>query len=285
MAKTSVYKMVTDRIIAQLNQGIIPWEKPWTGISSGAYNRITKKPYSLVNQMILEHNGEYATFKQWSNLGGKIKKGSKSEFVVFWKIQKKTETNDKGEEVTKSYPILRYYNVFHISQVDGVEPLEKPEWNNVESIKEADRIISEYVKRTGLSFCEEVSNRAFYSPSMDKVVVPMKEQFKHSNEYYATTFHELTHSTGHESRLNRLYRGRDAAFGSEEYSKEELVAEIGSATILNMLGIETERTFRNNVAYIQSWIQVLKNDERFVVSASSKAGKAVDYIMGVESDR
>lgn len=278
MAKVNVYKMVTEKIIAQLKNGIIPWEKPWTGISSGAYNRVTKKPYSLVNQMILEHSGEYATFKQWSNLGGKIKKGSKSEFVVFWKVYKKEVTNSNGEKVIKSIPILRYYNVFHISQVDGVEPLKKIE-KPVVKIKEAERIISEYIRRTGLKFCEEISNKAYYSPIMDEVVVPMREQFKHSNEYYATTFHELIHSTGHKNRLNRLYR--DAAFGSEEYSKEELVAEIGSATILNMLGIETERTFRNNVAYIQSWIQVLQNDERFVVSASSKAGKAVDYIMGV----
>ena len=279
MAKVNVYKMVTEKIIAQLKNGIIPWEKPWTGVASGAYNRITKKPYSLVNQMILEHNGEYATFKQWSNLGGKIKKGSKSEFVVFWKIYKKETTNSNGEKVIKSIPVLRYYNVFHISQVDGVEPLKKIE-KPVVKIEEAERIISEYIRRTGLKFCEEISNKAYYSPSMDMVVVPMKEQFKHSNEYYATTFHELIHSTGHKNRLNRLYR--DAAFGSKEYSKEEMVAEIGSATILNMLDIETERTFRNNVAYIQSWIQVLNNDERFVVSASSKAGKAVDYIMGVE---
>ena len=103
--------------------------------------------------------------------------------------------------------------------------------------------------------------------------------FKNINEYYSTTFHELTHSTGHKNRLNRLQTGAVAAFGSETYSKEELVAEIGSASLMNMLGIETPKTFRNSAAYIQSWLKVLRNDNKFIVSASSKAEKAVNYIM------
>ena len=108
----------------------------------------------------------------------------------------------------------------------------------------------------------------------------MKEQYKVINEYYSTTFHEITHSTGHQNRLNRLQSGQVAAFGSEEYSKEELVAEIGSAALMNLLGIETIKTFRNTAAYIQSWLNVLKNDNKFIVSASSKAEKAVNFILG-----
>ena len=105
-------------------KGNIPWEKPWTGVRSGAYNRISKKPYSIINQMLLQHTGEYATFKQWTDLGGHIRKGEKSEFVVFWKILEREETNeDTGEKEVRKIPMLRYYNVFHISQVDGVEPL------------------------------------------------------------------------------------------------------------------------------------------------------------------
>ena len=110
----------------------------------------------------------------------------------------------------------------------------------------------------------------------------MKEQYKAINEYYSTTFHELTHSTGHKNRLNRLQTGAVAAFGGEEYSKEELVAEIGSASLMNMLGIETTKTFRNSAAYIQSWLKVLKNDNKFIVSAASKAEKAVNYILAAE---
>lgn len=275
----NVYQLVTDRIIEELQKGNIPWEKPWTGVRSGAFNRISKKPYSLLNQMLLKHEGEYATFKQWSELGGKIRKGEKSEIVVFWKIFEKEEINDKGEKEKVAIPLLRYINVFHISQVEGVEPLKQP-FNEVTPIEEADKIIIDYITREHITFEEKASDKAFYSPSRDCVVVPMKEQYKHINEYYSTTFHELTHSTGHPSRLDRLKTGAVAAFGSETYSKEELVAEIGSATILNTLGIETAKTFRNSAAYIQNWLHVLQNDNKFIVSAASKAEKAVAYILG-----
>ena len=276
--KKDVYEMVTDRIIEQLEQGVISWEKPWGGVIDGAYNRISKKPYSLLNQMLLQHSGEYATFKQWSELGGHIRKGEKAEIVVFWKLQPYEEENADGEKIIKQIPLLRYYNVFHISQVEGVEPLAKP-FEDVKPIEEADRVIADYVKRENIDFEECASNQAYYSPSFDRVVVPMKQQYKNINEYYSTTFHELTHSTGHKNRLNRLQTGAVAAFGSETYSKEELVAEIGSASLMNMLGIETPKTFRNSAAYIQSWLKVLRNDNKFIVSASSKAEKAVNYIM------
>ena len=284
MAKTNVYEMVTERIIAELEKGVIPWEKPWTGVRSGAYNRVSKRPYSLLNQMLLKHTGEYATYKQWQDLGGQVKKGEKSEIVVFWKIFEAEETNkDTGEKETKKIPLLRYYNVFHISQVEGVEPLAPEQLNDeVEPIEEAGKIITDYITREHIEFTECRSNEAYYSPSQDAVVVPMKEQYKVINEYYSTTFHELTHSTGHKNRLNRLETGAVAAFGSETYSKEELVAEIGSASLMNLLGIETVKTFRNSAAYIQSWLQVLRNDNKFIVSASSKAEKAVNYILAAE---
>lgn len=279
MANTSVYEMVTSRIIEQLEKGIIPWRKPWSGIKAGAYNRITKRPYSLLNQCLLLHDGEYATFKQWQSLGGKIKKGSKSEIVVFWKPYIVEEKLQDGTTIKKSIPLLRYYSVFHISQVDSVEPLKRPELNEIESVESADTIITEYINREGIWFVnDKPSNQAYYSPSLDKVVVPIKEQYSNINEYYSTTFHELIHSTGHQSRLNRLTQ--KAAFGSENYSKEELVAEIGSACMLNQINIETPQTFKNSAAYIQNWLTALKNDTRLIVSAAGKAEKAVEYIIG-----
>lgn len=170
--KANVYEMVTDRIIAELEKGNIPWKRPWTGVRSGAYNRITKKPYSIINQILLKYSGEYATFKQWSELGGHIKKGEKSEIVVFWKIYQKEETNEEtGEKEVRKIPVLKYYNVFHISQVEGVKPLEVP-FKEVEPIEEADKIITMYVNREHLDFKELPSNEAFYSPSRDRVVVP-----------------------------------------------------------------------------------------------------------------
>lgn len=281
MTKANVYDMVTDRIIAELEKGQIPWQKPWTGVRDGAYNRITKRPYSLLNQMLLQHRGEYATFKQWQDLGGHVRKGAKSEIVVFWKIFESKETNpDTGEIEIKKIPLLRYYNVFHISQVDGVEPLAPEQLNDeVEPIEAGDKIINDYINREHLNFVECKSNKAYYSPSNDTVVVPLKEQYNLINEYYSTTFHELTHSTGHKNRLNRLQSGAVSAFGSENYSKEECVAEIGSATLMSIAGIETPKTFRNSTAYIQNWLQVLRNDNKFIVSASSKAEKAVNYIL------
>lgn len=281
MAKANVYDMVTNRIIAELEKGKIPWQKPWTGVRDGAYNRITKRPYSLLNQMLLQHNGEYATFKQWQDLGGHIRKGEKSEIVCFWKILEQEETNkDTGEKESVKIPLLRYYNVFHISQVEGVEPLAPEQLNDeVEPIEAGDKIINDYINREHLNFVECKNNKAYYSPSNDTVVVPLKEQYNLINEYYSTTFHELTHSTGHKNRLNRLQSGAVSAFGSENYSKEECVAEIGSATLMSIAGIETPKTFRNSTAYIQNWLQVLRNDNKFIVSASSKAEKAVKYIL------
>lgn len=281
MAGKSVYEMVTERIIAQLEQGIIPWENPWSGIRSGAYNRISKKSYSLINQMMLLHKGEYATFKQWQQLGGTVRKGEKSEIVVFWKIQTVEEKAEDGTKVTKNIPLLRYYNVFHISQVDGVEPLAKDALKEIEPVEEAERILADYVTREHITLVNKASNKAYYSPNNDLIHLPLMEQFKNTSEYYSTAFHEATHSTMKESRCNRMEdrKGKLVAFGSDEYSKEELVAEIGSANIMNILGIETKKSFRNSSAYIQNWLSVLKNDVKFIVSASSKAEKAVKYIL------
>lgn len=277
----SVYEMVTERIIEQLENGVIPWERPWTGVRSGAFNRVSKKSYSLLNQMLLKHEGEYATFKQWSDLGGHIRKGEKSEMVVFWKILPTEEVQEDGTKIVKQIPLLRYYNVFHISQVDGVEPLKQEELHDIEPIEKAESILTDYWTREQISVEHIKGNDAYYSPSLDMIRLPLFEQFKDANEYYATAFHESVHSTMKESRCNRADERKNklVAFGSEEYSKEELVAELGSASLMNIIGIETKKSFRNSTAYIQSWIRVLKNDVKFIVSASSKAEKAVNYIL------
>lgn len=278
----SVYEMVTDRIIEQLENNIIPWEKPWTGIRSGAFNRISKKPYSLLNQMLLKNEGEYATFKQWQDLGGHVRKGEKSEIVVFWKIQPIEEEKEDGTKEVKQIPLLRYYNVFHISQVDGVEPLPEEELNDIEPIEKAESVLHDYWTRENITVEHKAGDRAYYSPTFDLIHLPLFEQFKDANEYYSTAFHESVHSTMKESRCNRAEdrKGKLVAFGSEEYSKEELVAEIGSANLMNIIGIETNKSFRNSSAYIKNWLSVLRNDVKFIVSASSKAEKAVNYILG-----
>ena len=284
-----VYAEVTDRIIAALETGIIPWHRPWIGVTDYAISYATGKPYSLLNQILLDEAGEYITFNACKRAGGRVRKGAKAKMVVFWKLLPVNETDVEGNvkvsadglPITKNIPILRYDQVFNLNDCEGIEPRHPDEpLSNTQLIDEAEKVLTGYVARSGLTFRHEKQNRAFYRPSEDLIVLPLREQFKDPAEYYATAFHEATHSTGHKDRLNRLAAGDDAAFGSESYSREELVAEIGSAACLNRLGIETSNTFQNSAAYIQGWLKALKNDKRLIVSAAGRAEKAVSMIFG-----
>lgn len=289
--------MVTDRIVAQLEKGLIPWHKPWTGVGiedGGAINYVTRKPYSMLNQMLLGREGEYLTFNQVKERGGNIKKGAKSGVVVFFAtttFKKRERENENGdtEIVTvaeeRLYPILRYYNVFHIDDCEGIEskikPGDKPE-PNISPIEAAEKVINDYVGREeSLTFHNnKPSDKAYYSPLSDMVCVPMLTQYAIAEEYYSTTFHELTHSTMTEKRCNRKQE-KLAAFGSEDYSREELVAEIGSAMLCHSVSIDCDKAFTNSVAYIQGWLKRLKNDNKMIVWASSRAEKAAKYILGL----
>lgn len=271
----TVYEIVTDKIIKQMEKGIIPWHKPWHG-GMAKFNRVSKKGYSVLNQLLLPFDGEYATLKQWNELGGKVKAGEKGNIVTYWNFINKTEKQEDGTEKVKSFPILRYYTVFHISQVEGVEPLKNIDFTNME-VESAEAVKNTYFERESCRLFVEKSDRAYYSHSFDEIHVPELNQFENSDEFYSTLFHEMTHSTGAASRLDRL--SNTAFFGNEDYSKEELVAEIGSAMLSSVAGLNTEKTFNNSVAYLQSWLRVLKNDPRMIVSAASKAEKAVDYIL------
>ena len=270
-----IYSEITNRIIAEMENGIIPWQKPWVA-SGSCISYATGKPYSLLNQMLLGRAGEYATFKQIQQAGARVRKGEKAHMVVFWKwLEQKDE--ETGE--TKEVPFLRYYNVFHIDQCEGLRAKHtKPLPNTAYSNENADRIIADYIAREGVHLNHEEGDRAFYRPSTDSITLPHMAQFAATAEYYSTAFHELTHSTGHAKRLNRLEK--TAFFGSETYSKEELIAEIGAAALVNASGLETSGSFRNSTAYIQNWLSVLRNDKRFIVSATGKAEKAVQLILG-----
>lgn len=276
-----IYAAVTDRIIAQLEQGIIPWNKPWTGLQSGAVSGATGKPYSMMNQMLLGKPGEWYTWNQIQKLGGKVRKGEKSSMVVFWKqVPIKEEDPATGEKVERLVPMLKYFNVFHVDQCEGIEAKAiYPDAIDPATDETADSIITDYLIRSGVTLEHRKGDEAFYRPTDDRVVLPLREQFQDMAEYYSTAFHELTHSTGHRSRLNRL-TGK-AFFGNEEYSREELVAEIGAAALMNHCGVETGCSFRNSAAYIQSWLRALRNDKRMIVSASGAAAKAFDMIVGM----
>ena len=281
---TSVNEIVTNRIIEELEKGNIPWQRPWSTAGRYAMSHSTRKPYSLLNQMLLRP-GEYLTFEECKREGGKVKKGEKGNFVVSWAKIKKVETDEEGNERTTIIPRLKYYYVFEVSQCEGIERncTEEPKTYGNTPVESAENIITSYLERETVTFTAKESNRAYYSPSEDAVIVPDLKYFEAVEEYYSTSFHELTHSTMHPDRCNRAEerKGKKVAFGSEEYSKEELVAEIGAATLVNMIGLESDKSFKNSVSYIQSWIGKLKNDKNLIVSASSRAEKAVNYILGI----
>lgn len=173
---------------------------------------------------------------------------------------------------------MRYYNVFHVDQCEGIKArFAASHPHNANTDANAEAIIKGYVEREGVKLDHMEGDRAFYQPAADRIVLPLLKQFTETAEYYGTAFHEMVHSTGHAKRLNRL--DSTAFFGSELYSKEELVAEIGAAALVNHAGLETAKSFRNSAAYVQNWLQVLKNDKRFIVSAAGKADKAVDLIL------
>ena len=235
-----IYAEVTSRIVAQLDQGVIPWKKPWTGTPDGAVSHAKLRPYSLINQMLLGTPGEYLTLKQCNAEGGRVKKGAKSHFVVFWKAYTRQQR--------------------------------------------AEDVFAGYRARSGVKFELLKQDKAFYSPAYDKIVLPLLNQFSAAEEYYSTLFHESVHSTGHVTRLNRFEGEGSAPFGSETYSKEELVAEIGAAAILHELGMETPETFRNSTSYVHGWSKKLRDDPRLFISATARAEKAVRMIFGPSAD-
>lgn len=275
---------ITNRIIAELEKGNIPWQKPWFG-AGNAIKRSNGEAYSLLNEMLLGGPGEYASFKQIQEAGGKVRKGAKGRMVVFWKMLR-VEDKDTHEE--KIIPLLKYSTVFRIGDdTENIAPkyytAEGSTKAHAEPIEAAQAALDAYIQRSGVSFQNVPGDEAYYSPARDLISLPEMKQFRHGDEYYSTAFHEAVHSTGHKSRLNRFNDGSPAHFGSETYSKEELVAELGSASILNALGIESADTFRNSAAYIQSWLGALRHDKTMLVSASSRAQKAVNLILGAGS--
>ena len=273
-----IFSAITDRIINVLEQGVIPWHKPWIGGSGGCISYSTGKPYSLLNHILLGgQSGEYITFKQATLAGGHVRKGEKSKMVVFWKPYEKAD--EETGEITQLF-YLRYYNVFHLDQVEGISPrwaVSVLPGAGLRPDAAADEVIKNYVDRSGVTLHIAQSDRAYYQPGTDTVVVPELSQYQQQEEYYSTLFHELTHSTGHKARLDRLTD--IAAFGSHEYSKEELCAELGSAFLVNHCGLESSASFRNSAGYIQGWLKALKNDKRLIVSAAGAAEKAVNMIL------
>ena len=276
-----VYQMITDRIIEALERGTLPWKKPWIN-RGGAVKHRDGKPYSLLNQILLGKEGEYVSFKEARMFGEGVRKGSKGHLVVFYKMLECQDTDvpPGSEPQTKIVPLLRYHYVFHIDDCVGIDPKWQTKQFDTHEIESPQTLFDEYKDRCFVGTLHESNNHAFYRPSAHAINLPSIEQFRSAEEYYSTAFHEAVHSTGHKTLLNRFAEeGGCAEFGSESYSKEELIAEIGSCAIMNRLGIETSDSFNNSAAYINGWLKALHDDRRMVVTAAARAQKAVKLIM------
>ena len=272
-----IYEQITERIITLLTQGTVPWHKPWTARTGLPRNLVSQKPYRGINVFLLlamsYESPFWLTFRQASQLGGSVRKGEKSTPVVFWK---QTTIEDKASGEPQKIPLLRYYHVFNVAQCDGIKTGTEPETDAVNGIVHPDEIVAHMPQRPAI---KHGMTRAFYSPREDYVGLPARERFEQAESYYATLFHELTHASGHESRLNRATLTEKAGFGSNPYCKEELIAEMGAAFLCGHAEI-VGRTIDNSAAYIKSWLEQLRNDRTLIVSAAAQAQKAADFILG-----
>lgn len=269
------YDRITERIIELLEQGTVPWHKPWKAKTAWPRNLVTKKPYRGVNVFLLlsmsYESPFWLTFNQAQEHGGSIRKGEKACPVVFWK---RLEIEDEQTGVEQRIPLLRIYHVFNTAQCEGLKALPATD-DLVVSVTKPAEIVAHMphppVIKHGMV-------RAFYSPSGDEVGMPNRERFESEAGYFAALFHELVHSTGHKSRLHRATLVENTGFGSDPYSREELIAELGSAFLCGYADI-VERTIDNSAAYLEGWLKQLKNDRTLVVQAAAQAQKAADYII------
>jgi antirestriction protein ArdC len=281
-----VYDVVNSRILELLEQGTVPWRKTWNGVEGIPKSLISKKAYRGINSFVLgcmPYDSSYwMTFKQCQEKGGRVRKGEKSSPVIFWKwLDRKEADVDSTDTDTGKIPMLRFYSVFNLEQTEGIAAPPTTEIiNTYTPIEKAEQIIA------GMPLRPEIKHgggRAAYSPMLDYVKLPVQSSFEKPEEYYSTCFHELSHATGHASRVGRKGVLEPSYFGSHEYSKEELVAEMSACFLCGHAGIENT-IIENSAAYIAGWLKALKNDKTLLIHAASQAQKASDYILNVKSD-
>jgi len=280
----NVYEIVTERILGELEKGIVPWRKPWTGSSP---LNIGGREYRGMNILLLGSapfsSPVWMSYKQAGDHGGHVKAGEKSSLCVFWKVsdlvddEGKPVLDDRGKP--KRSFLLRYYSVFNLDQTEAVvlpkRTAAKVKGKINDPIAAADEVVNKMPSKPEII----PGQKASYSPAKDAVSMPDLKYFESGEEYYSTLFHELTHSTGHPSRLNRGSIADNSSFGSEDYGEEELVAEFGAAFLCCETGINNERTDQNTAAYIAGWKGQIKANSKLVAMAASRAQKAVDFIL------
>jgi antirestriction protein ArdC len=286
--KSTVHDIITERIVAMLEEGTAPWRKPWHAATNGPRNLVSNRPYSGINTFLLLASGYsspyWMTYKQATDLGGNVRQGEHSTLIVF---AKRTEYQDKDEpEVTRSSFTYRYYRVFNLEQTENVRlPKHAQQALTVapsqsDAIAAADAIAAGYANGPRV---REDGTAAFYRPSTDEVTLPPRESFESLSGFHATKFHELGHSTGHKDRCNRPEFHDGAVFGSHAYGREELVAEMTAAFLCAEAGI-LPATIENSAAYLDSWVRTIKADPKAVITAASQASKAAKRILGEQAE-
>ena len=279
--RQDAYETVTARITAALERGTVPWRAPWR--ARGHRNALSGRPYRGINLLMLGltaleqdfDDARWLTYRQAASRGGHVRRGERGTRVVLWKWIEREEPGD--EELARRYPLLRLFTLFNVEQCDGLELTPPGNGESFDPIEQAEAIVSGYAD--GPPVFHDATT-AYYVPSRDEVHLPPRGSFHDGDGYYATVFHELGHSTGHPSRLGRAgYEAGVAAFGSETYSREELVAEFAAAFLSHEAGIDSSR-LEQSAAYIASWLRALQGDPRMVIVAAGQGQRAADHILG-----
>jgi antirestriction protein ArdC len=273
-----IYQQVTDSIIKQLESGATPWVKQWNGSSSADHNAVSGKGYNGINTLILAmsatangfKSNQWATYKQWLQLGGQVRKGTKGTTIIFYSPVSGSKITADGTEKSYHY-VLKSYSVFNADQIDGYTPAAAPvkTFNSIAALEALATDSGAIIKHGG--------DKAFYSPSNDFIQMPNKCDFTNEAAYYATLLHEMAHWSGHSTRLNRDLSGR---FGNEAYAAEELIAELSAAFLCAEYQIDGDL---RHAGYIASWLRILKNDNKAVFKAAALAQKSADFIKGLSA--
>lgn len=280
VSKNTLYESVTDRIIKALESQVVPWRRPWDIEYALPVNAQTQKPYRGVNVLLLSlasyRDHRWLTFKQVKERGGRVRLGEKATVVVFWKRWRPQDADDELSQ-RREIPVLRQFFVFNAEQCEDLDlpELDRRSQHRHERLERAEQVIQAMpnppvIRRAG--------NSAWYRPGTDIVQVPPLETFRSTDTFYATLFHELAHSTGHERRLGRPAVISRSEFGSRDYSREELVAELSAAFCCAHLGID-DSVINDAASYLQGWLTVLRSDARAIVTASAQAQRATDFIL------
>ncbi len=275
------YQAVTDRIVAALERGTVPWRTPWGG---GHRNALSGRPYRGVNLLVLSAaasergfaHPRWLTYRQAERLGGHVRRGEQGTQVVLWKWVERRASGD--DESPERYPLLRLFTLFNVAQCDELRLAASEVSATPPPLERAEAIVCGYHGGPQISFD---ADGAYYQPLDDEVHLPPRSSFPDSHGFYATLLHELAHSTGHPSRLNRESYQQAAPFGSERYSREELVAEFAAAFLGAQAEIDPSR-LEQSAAYISSWLEALRDDRRLVVVAAGQAQRAADHILGFD---